>query len=123
MPSEIGGRVTVKFANKILAAKGAFTYGLGKQTRTGQADNGKVVGYTTSDNVPFWKGQLYDVEETDIEEIADFVGKQSTLDLNNGKIITFNDSWTVNDDGATGDTKEGAINIHVQAKSASVTRK
>ena len=63
----------MKLSSKLVWAVGSFSYGLGKVTRNGVADNGKVVGFTTEDNVPFFRGELYNLDETDIEEIADFI--------------------------------------------------
>lgn len=113
----------MKLSSKLVWAVGSFSYGLGKVTRNGVADNGKVVGFTTEDNVPFFRGELYNLDETDIEEIADFVGKTATLDLDNGTTINFKKAWTVNDDGLTGNTKEGTISIHVQAEEAKVIKR
>lgn len=122
MANRVGGIIQLKVNGEYLNAKGNFTYGYGKETRTTIKGSDKIHGYTSEVGVPFIEGEITDDGELSMDTIASIIDGTVTLELGNGKIFALYSAWSVNPDGISGQTEEGNIGIRFEGKSAKEVR-
>ncbi len=106
----LGGYVTLKYNGRGLHCEGEFKYGGIGRLRTAQRGTNYVVGYTAEPQVPFIEGNIY-LKDVTLDDIIKIKDATITLELENGKIFTLYNAWTVNDKGGEVSTKDSKTPI------------
>lgn len=114
----VGGIIEVKANGGVLAAKGAFTYNLGRHKRTTILGHDTAHGYTETPQTGFIEGATTDNAELSLENLVTMKDVTVTLTLANGKIIVLRDAIFTGD--GTGNTEEGEIDIRFEGKAEEV---
>jgi hypothetical protein len=122
MGARVFGKIELKIDSQIYAAKGSFSYGLGKDEREAVVGSDGVHGYKLKPTIPFIEGEISDAADLSLDTLAAITDATVTLTLANGKVISLNNSWTVCKDGLTASTEEGAIAVRFEGLKAEEIR-
>lgn len=112
------GTIELKIDGEMYSAKGSFTYGLGKPEREAVVGHDAVHGFKELPTVPFVEGEITDSSELSLDKLSAVVDGTVTLSLANGKVIVLRNAWSVNKDGLTASTEEGAIPVRFEGMAA-----
>jgi len=108
--NRIAGEIYIKVDGAMLAAKGSFTYNLGKAKReTIYGSNNKPLGYKEMPNGPKIEGALTDTADFDLEAFLELDEATVTLELANGKVIVLSDAWYAGEGDVN--TEEGEVTV------------
>lgn len=118
MAQRKGGIIFFKIDGVQFSAKGEFTYGLGKNTRTAIVGQDGVHGFSEQPVAPFIEGAFTDAADVDLDAVADVTDSTITLELANGKVVALRNAWCTNPDGLGGSTTEGEIAVRFEGLSA-----
>lgn len=122
MANRIGGIIELKIDGEMFAAKGAFTYGYGYETRETILGSDGIHGFKSTPVAPFIEGEITDIGDVNIAALANVTDATITLQLGNGKIFVLRGAWSTNPDGITGSTDESNIGVRFEGKSAEEVR-
>lgn len=116
MADRIGGTVTVKADGVQYAAKGSFSYGIGKPKKTAVMGSDMTVhGYKEEGQVPFIEGKITDNYSLDLGKLQDLKDATVTLTVANGKTIVVRNAWYAGE--GKGDTDEGELDFRFEGLS------
>lgn len=110
----VGGIIFIKVDGVQYQAKGSWTYNLGKPKREAVVGSDSTHGYKELPQVAFVEGVITDSSEISAESLVGVVGATVTLELANGKVISFRNSWFAGDGNIT--TEEGEIAARFESK-------
>lgn len=116
----VGGIIFIKVDGVQYKAKGSWTYNFGKPKREGIAGSDKVHGYKEMPQVPFVEGVITDDSEISAEQLLLVKDATVTLELANGKVGVWRQSWFAGDGNIT--TEEGEIATRFEAIEAEEVR-
>jgi hypothetical protein len=108
------GILFIKVNSAIYDAKGNFTYNLGIPKREAIVGADGVHGYKEMPQVAFVEGEFTDGIDLDLAALCKLDGVTVTLELANGKVITFRQAWFAGDGNVQ--TEEGNIAVRFEAK-------
>ena len=114
----VGGIIEVKANGTVYAAKGAFTYNLGRPKRNSVVGADRVHGYTETPQPGFIEGATTDSSEMSLEALVTIKDATVTLKLANDKIIVLREAVYVAD--GTGNTEEGEIGIRFEGNAEEI---
>lgn len=120
MSKRIGGIIFIKVDGNQYDAKGSFTYNLGVPMREAVVGADAIHGYTETPQVPFVEGEITDSFELDVKELQQTDGATVTLELANGKLISFENAWFAGEGNIQ--TQEGNISFRFEALTAEEIR-
>lgn len=113
-----GGIIELKVDGVVYQAKGAFTYGLGKNTREAIVGHDQVHGFKEMPVAPFIEGEITDDSEISLDTLASVEDSTVTLRLANGKTIALRNAFCTNPDGLGASTEEGNVAVRFEGKRA-----
>lgn len=116
MNQRVGGIIDLKVNGQVQNAKGAFTYNIGSNKRTGVAGADVVHGYTETVQVPYIEGEITDRQTLNLRDLLDMTDGTVVLGLANGKSIVLRNAWYAGE--GEGNTEEGAIGVRWEGLSA-----
>ena len=114
----VGGIIELKAAGNVYAAKGAFTYNLGRPKRDPVMGHSGYHGYKELPQEGFIEGVVTDSDDISLETLVTIKNAQVTLTLANGKIIVLRDAVFTGE--GTGNTEEGEISVRFSGKGEEV---
>lgn len=112
----VGGIITIKVNGSQLAAKGNFSYNLGKPKREAVMGTDGFHGFKEAPQVAFIEGEVTDKYELDLSRLVAIENATVLLDLANGKSVVLNDAYFAGD--GNGETEEGKIAVRFEGPSA-----
>lgn len=115
-----GGIIYFKVNGEMYAAKGSYSYNLGKPKRDAIIGADQVHGFKETPQVPFIEGEVTDKSTLDLERLVTIENATVTLELANGKVISLRDGWFAGE--GTGNTEEGNIGVRFEGLSADEIR-
>lgn len=116
----VGGIIFVKVDGEQYRAKGSFTYNLGKPKRDAVVGSDGTHGYKELPQVAFVEGVFTDEIGISVEKLLEVKDATVTLELANGKVISYRDSWFAGDGNIT--TEEGEIAVRFESRNAEEIR-
>lgn len=115
MGNRVGGIIELKINGSIMAAKGNFTYNLGRTKKEAVLGADRVHGYKETPQVAFIEGEITDRDTLDLEALANTTDATVYLRLANGKLIVLRQAWYAAE--GTGNTEEGNIGVRFEGMS------
>jgi len=112
----VAGLIEVKVNGEIQAAKGSWSYNLGRPKREAVIGSDGVHGYKETPQVAFIEGAITDRGNLDLAAIASGRDSTVTLTLGNGKIVSLSEAWFAGD--GTGTSEEGEIAVRWEGSNA-----
>ncbi|NDY41250.1 phage tail protein [Dissulfurirhabdus thermomarina] len=113
--SRRAGVIYFKVDGTQYAAKGNFTYNLGRPKREAIVGSDGVHGYKEQPQAAYVEGEITDSSDLDLSQLVTLDGVTVTLELANGKTILVRDAWYAGD--GTGNTEEGNIGVRFEGLS------
>jgi hypothetical protein len=114
MSQRRGGIIELKINGEIFDAKGNFSFGLGKNERSSIIGADGVHGFAEKIMAGYIEGEITDKSTLSLDSLSQVTEAVITLTLANGKIIVLRDAFSVNPDGMSGSTEEGAIKVRFE---------
>lgn len=118
MGRRVGGIIAFKIDEVQYLAKGSFTYGYGKETRTTINGVDKTHGFYTSVAAPFIEGEITDDGSVTMADLAAITDSKISIKLGNGKTFTLFNAWSLNPDGVSGETQESNFEVRFEGLTA-----
>lgn len=103
------GKIFFKIGGTQYAAKGNFTYNLGRPKRNPITGEDEVHGFSETPQPARIEGEITDGADLDLKAFVEIEGETVTLELNNGKTVMLRDAWYAADGDAQ--TQEGNIQV------------
>lgn len=114
----VGGVIELKANGAVYAAKGSFSYNLGRPKRDSVMGHDTMHGYKELPQPGFIEGTITDSSEISLETLVTLKDATVTLSLANGKIIVLRDAVFTGE--GTGTTEEGEIAARFEGKGEEV---
>lgn len=114
MSQRVGGIIQFQAGGVLLAAKGNFTWNVGKPKRDAVIGADRVHGYKEAVQVPFIEGAITVDEDTDVDAILTLKDATAFLSLSNGAAVILKDAWQAGE--GSGTTEEGELPVRFEAK-------
>ena len=89
----VGGILFLKVDGELFQAKGEFTYNINPVKRESVVGADAVHGFKEEPKMVFFEGAITDSDELDLEGFQAIRDATCTLELANGKIITFKEAF------------------------------
>lgn len=116
MAQRVAGLIQFKVDGVVYAAKGNFSYNLGRPKRDAIVGSDGVHGYKETPQVGFIEGAITDLGNLDLDALVTVRDSAVTLELGNGKLISLGDAWFAGE--GTASSEEGEIAVRFEANSA-----
>jgi len=111
----IGGIIQLQANGVLYDCKGAFTYNLGRNLKSGVAGSDRVHGFKEAPQVPFIAGKITDRAGLSVKTLLDLQDATITLTVGNGKTIVLGGACFASE--GTIDTEEGEIEVRFEGDS------
>lgn len=112
----IGGIIEIVADGKRIAAKGSFTYNLGKPQKTSVIGAAEPLGYSEAPKAAYIEGETVHLSELDLAALIDTTNATIDLTLPNGRVFVMREAFYAGD--GEGSTEEGAVKVRFESKSA-----
>lgn len=116
MSNTRAGKLFFKINGTQYRAKGEYTYNLGVDKSTAILGQEGVHGFKKEAVVPYVEGKITDGDDLDVKLLASIEDATVTLELANGKVISFRSANYCADADIT--TGEGEVPVRFEALSA-----
>lgn len=100
----------------LYSAKGVFTYNLGRPKRDAIVGPDGIHGFKETIQVPYIEGALTDSPDLDLDALLRFKNGTATLQLANGKVLSYRDAYYAGEGNVT--TEESEIGLRIEAINA-----
>ena len=114
----VGGIIELKVNGAVYAAKGSFSFNLGRPKRETVMGHDTIHGFKETPQPGFIEGNITDSSELSLEAVVKMQDATVTLTLANGKIIVLRDAVFTGE--GTGTTEEGEFAVRWEGKGEEV---
>jgi len=95
--ARVAGIVHIQVNGEVFAAKGDWTYNLGRPMREPIIGSDSVHGYKETPQAGFIEGEFTDQGTLDLDALLELKGATVTADLANGKMIVVSNAYYAGD--------------------------
>lgn len=114
----VGGIIELKVNGSVYAAKGSFSWNLGRHKRESITGHDSYHGFKELPQVGFIEGTITDSSEISVETLVNVVDATVTLALPNGKIFVLRNAIFTGEGTVT--TEEGEIAVRFEGQGEEV---
>ncbi len=109
----VGGIISLKIDGEVYAAKGNFTYNLGRPMREAVVGADTVHGYKETPQPAFIEGEITDRGTLNVSSLVSITSATVELGLANGKSFVLRDAWFASE--GTANSEEGNIAVRFES--------